>query len=206
MSDIFPQAPRGKKGYAPDQVEEFLERARTSYQALSNGAVLMRASDIRSAAFDLVKKGFQVTAVDEALERLERVFFEKERDARIKEDGLQEWDQFQNRRRTLVLDRVDQESRERFSRSGMAKNGYAIKEVDEFLDKIVQRFAGESALSSDDVRLVGFRAKANGYVESEVDSFLDEVIELLLDNEIELDNEIAVDATVEHSQDQQTKE
>src|SRR5690606_34996589 len=87
----FPLATHRELGYQPDQVDTFLERARASYEGGAAAGSRMTAAEVRSAAFSVKKHGYSARYVDAALDRLEEVFYERERRAEIRARGEEAW-------------------------------------------------------------------------------------------------------------------
>ena len=71
----FPRSPKSKLGYDVEQVDAFLESARTAYddqngdQGGDHRASRLTAAEIRHTAFSMQKGGYSTTHVDAALER-----------------------------------------------------------------------------------------------------------------------------------------
>jgi len=175
----FPIAGRHELGYRKDQVDAFLERARATYdtQDVENP---MTAAEIRSNAFDLKKRGYSARFVDAAMDRLEEVFFERERRVKIRELGEDAfWEEVGQQLRE-VRGRLARPRGKRFRRRGLFASGYRRSQVDAFLDRVAAMFAGEEALNTTDVRAVVFHSQWRGYSEDQVDALLDAVIEVLL--------------------------
>ena len=89
MPANFPTVARSKLGYDIREVDAFLAKARRAYDR--SGAEDVTAADLRRAAFGLEKGGYQTSAVDSALERLEDAFATREREAIISETGEKYW-------------------------------------------------------------------------------------------------------------------
>src|SRR3954451_3484098 len=70
VRDTFPRAGRLVKGYDVEQVEAFLSRARAAYEDSGRGPA-MTSWHVRTVGFDLVRGGYDVEAVDAALDRIE---------------------------------------------------------------------------------------------------------------------------------------
>lgn len=188
MNDMFPKSRRGRKGYQPDQVEKFLETAREDFQYLGIKKIDTHAADIRAASFDLVPKGYSVAEVDQALDRLEIVFFEREYERNLTELGaLKMHEQVQERIQKL-RDVFERDAQERFTTTEKGQTGYFKKDVDAFLDLLQEHLDEGKVLTSDQVRNIGFRPRKKGYVDAEVDPYIDEVIEILMIEELDRKN------------------
>ena len=86
MSDLFPVTRGLSKGYDPRQVNAFFENARSAYEN-SEGTEDFTSEQIRTAAFDLVRAGYDVPTVDAALNRLEAAFIQRDRSAFVAKNG-----------------------------------------------------------------------------------------------------------------------
>ena len=83
VADTFPRASKLGKGYDVDQVEAFLTRARSAYEDGGRGPA-MTSWHVRTVGFDLVRGGYEVEAVDAALDRIEDAFARRESCASLK--------------------------------------------------------------------------------------------------------------------------
>lgn len=176
----FPLAGKGQLGYQVDVVDAFLDRARQTYDLGQSDMPAVTAAEIRQIAFPLKKRGYSARFVDAAMDRLEEVFYERERRARTAEIGEDAWWAEVGQLLREVRGRLDRPRGKRFSRRGIFASGYRPSQVDAFLDSVSALFAGEGQLSTADVRIVVFHSQWRGYDEDQVDALLDSVIELLL--------------------------
>ena len=176
----FPQASRGQLGYRPEQVDAFLERARATYDQDRPAADPVSSAEIRHVAFGLKRRGYSARFVDAAMDRLEEVFYERERRARMQEIGEEAWWSEVGQLLREVRGRLDRPRGKRFRTRGIFASGYRKTQVDAFLDRVAALFAGEDQLTTSDVRGVVFHTQWRGYDEDQVDALLDSVIELLL--------------------------
>jgi len=178
-ANTFPKAPRGKKGYDPMQVEDFLDDAKRAYSAPEGTPAVLTAKQIRSMAFALKAGGYSTEHVDAALERLEDAFAQRERHAATASAP----DAFAASTRALaqeLLDRAAREPRQRFHRVSALTRSYSKRDVDEFCDRIAGYLQGRLAMTPDEVRQVAFRVVRGGYQERQVDAYLDGVVEVML--------------------------
>ncbi len=176
----FPLAARGEIGYRVEVVDRFLARARASYDLADNPSERVTSAEIRSTAFPVARKGYSARFVDAAMDRLEEVFYERERRERIQEIGEEAWWAETGQLLREVRGRIERPRGKRFSRRGVFATGYRRSQVDAFLDRVLALFAGTEGLTTSDVRGVVFHSEWRGYSEDEVDALLDAVIELLL--------------------------
>lgn len=178
--NAFPLAEGSQLGYRFEQVDAFLERARQTYdqdQVMQNPVTSV---EIRRAAFPLKRRGYSARFVDAAMDRLEEVFYERERRTRMAEIGDEAWWAEVGQLLRDVRGRLDRPRGKRFARRGFFASGYRRSQVDAFLDRVSALFAGETQLSTAEVRSVVFHSEWRGYNEDQVDALLDAVIELLL--------------------------
>lgn len=176
----FPLASRGQLGYRPEQVDAFLERARAAYDQDQPAADPVSSIEIRHIAFGLKRRGYSARFVDAAMDRLEEVFYERERRARIQEIGEDAWWSEVGQLLREVRGRLDRPRGKRFRTRGVFASGYRKTQVDAFLDRVAALFAGEDQLTVSDMRSVVFHTQWRGYDEDQVDALLDSTIELLL--------------------------
>lgn len=168
----FPKVKGLSKGYAIGQVDAFFSRA------LGDG---LSAAQVRSVGFDLVRGGYDVEPVDDALDRLEDELSRKERDhdrATLGERGV--WDRASNQAQALRA-RVGRPHGDRFPRGTALTPSYDVGQVDELCDRIADYFDGAEAMTVGDVRQAVFSRKrgGSGYREESVDRFLDRVVEVM---------------------------
>lgn len=177
----FPLAGRKEVGYRIDQVDDFLDRARRSYEGNLEDGEMLTAASVREAAFDVRKRGYSSRHVDAALDRLEEVFYERERRAIIRLGGEDAW---WNDTRELLSDvrgRLARPRGKRFRRRGIFATGYRRSQVDAFLDVVdaalrERRFSHQPS----EVREIVFHSQWRGYDEAQVDALLDALVELIL--------------------------
>lgn len=180
MSSTFPLATGKQLGYRPEQVEAFLERARLSYENRDGVADPVTSTEIRSTAFAVRRKGYAARFVDAAMDRLEEVFFERERQARIAEIGEEAWWAETKALLSEVRGRLQRPRGRRFRRRGLFASGYNRSQVDAFLDRVSAMLTGHESLSASEVRSAVFHAQLRGYDEDQVDALLDSVVQLML--------------------------
>ncbi|MDM4762883.1 DivIVA domain-containing protein [Galbitalea sp. SE-J8] len=181
MSSTFPRTRKSVPGYDVDHVEDFLEEARRAYTADPSALSVVSSSTIRRIAFPMTKGGYSPVHVDAALERLEDAFAQRERDRALAAPGGQDaW--FAQARETaqVVLDRLARPAGERFSREGQFTRGYDVKQVDAFLDRLVDYFQSGAPMSVEEVRTVAFSPVRHGYSEAKVDYLLETVVRVML--------------------------
>lgn len=176
----FPLAEGKQLGYRIDQVDAFLARARATYDESQETDHPVRAMEIRHLAFGMKRRGYAARYVDAAMDRLEEVFYERERRARMQEIGDDAWWAEVGQLLREVRGRLERPRGKRFRGRGPFASGYRRSQVDAFLDRVSAFFAGQDQLATSDVRGVVFHTQWRGYDEDQVDALLDSVIELLL--------------------------
>jgi DivIVA domain-containing protein len=181
VADTFPRASKMGKGYDVEQVEAFLTRARAAYEDGGRGPA-MTSWHVRTVGFDLVRGGYEVEAVDAALDRIEDAFARREKQRGEERAGSSGW---QNQLRTQEQSLRAQLARpdgQRFPRGSGLELTYDIEQVDELCERVEAAFASGRPMAPDAVRLAVFKSRrgARGYREAAVDAFLDRVVELLV--------------------------
>lgn len=177
MSFQFPSVAPKLLGYAPDQVDLFVQQARAQFEDPTVETVT--ANSIRNTEFDLVKGGYLISAVDTAMDRLEDTFAARE----IQRQKLFRGDFAVNDRKARIIEiiagRLERPKRKRFASTGRLLRGYSRSQVDALCSQIDAHLNKKVPLSINSIRRAIFKATRGGYRESQVDAFLDRVVELL---------------------------
>lgn len=177
MSFSFPQAEAKQLGYLPEQVDSFIETARNQFADATQE--LLTSNQLRNTEFDLVSGGYEITAVDTAMDRLEDAFAARE----IQRQKLFRGEFAVNDRLAriteIVRGRLSRPKRQKFASVGFLLRGYDRKQVDALLAQVEQHLNSGTRLQLNVVRRAIFKAKRGGYVESQVDAFIDRVVEIL---------------------------
>lgn len=174
----FPHAAGRQKGYRPEDVDAFLERARAAFESAEPSDI--DSVVVRTVAFPLVRRGYQVGAVDAALGRIEDAFAAREREHALSRAGARAWVGQSRKLAQEVLDRLTRARGRRFRRVGVLRFGYRVDEVDIVADKIARFLESGEPVTVDQIRGVAFRMQRGGYSEAQVDAVLDAVIEVML--------------------------
>lgn len=176
---MFPHVLRFSRGYDPDQVDAFFAKARGAYEGPLESS--LRAEDVRSTSFDLVRGGYAPDAVDRALDRLEGAFLRRERAAFVARHGLEAWQSAVVDLARSLQPRAGRPHGQRFAAPEHGP-GYAVEDVDRLVDRLVEHFDHGAPLSADDVRATTFRAARGdrAYAEGPVDAYLDRAVKVLL--------------------------
>lgn len=178
----FERVDRGEYGYNVKQVDRFLAKARNFYTSEDTDAQVITSRDVRSMAFDPAKGGYEAQAVDAALDRLEDVFAQRERDQLIAEEGEEAWLMQIGRMSSVLRARLHRPDGERFRRPKKNKaRSYDTDDVDDLCHELLGYFESDEALSVDVVRRAVFHSAQgkDGYEETQVDAFMDRVVELM---------------------------
>lgn len=177
MSFSFPLAKPDKPGYDKVQVDAFVALARRQHTDAAQE--ILTANQLRNTEFDLVHGGYDLVAVDAAMDRLEDSFAAREiQRQKLFRGDFAVKDRLE-RIKEIVLGRLDRPKRKKFSSVGWLLRGYDRKQVDQLCVQIEQHLKSGSQLHLNVVRRSIFKAKRGGYVESQVDAFIDRVIEIL---------------------------
>ncbi len=181
-SSPFARVGRRSYGYNTRQVDRFLTRARSHYNADNGANGSFTSAEVRAMAFEPAKGGYEPRDVDAALDRLEDAFAQRERDRLIKAKGEDAWLMLIGRTSAVLRSRLHRPHGERFRRPARKKAlSYNTDDVDALCDQLLEYFENDLPLSVDTVRRAVFReaAGAEGYEENQVDAFLDRVVELM---------------------------
>lgn len=114
-----------RSGYDPDQVDTFFAHARRAYEG--DRSEPLTSTDVRRAAFDMVRGGYATASVDAALDRLERAFATRQRLVDYFDQG-----------RPLTSEEIRQAT----FRRARGHGGYAEGPVDAFFDRAVEVLLG----------------------------------------------------------------
>lgn len=177
MAHQFALADNKHPGYDTAQVDEFIAKARAQFGNFETE--ILPSDHLRRVEFDLVHGGYQISAVDEAIARLEDAFAKNELQRQIAQKGKYAVEDRQARLKEIVIGRTERPKSHKFSRVSWIMRGYDRKQVDALAAHIERHLMSGAALSVADVRGSIFKATRGGYVEGQVDAFLDRVIELL---------------------------
>ena len=177
-SNGFRTLSRFSHGYAVDEVDEFLRRAKVAY----NGPLTDEFSEetVRNVAFTKARGGYDPAVIDEALDRLEAAFVQKRRATVVAESGENAWLNSTYKEAKSLYPRLLRPAGQRFRDA--EGTGYAKAEVDDLLSRLSRYFDGKADLTSAELRSAVF-APAKGaaaYDESVVDVYLERAASVLL--------------------------
>lgn len=180
---MFRTVSRLHSGYAPAEVDAFFDRARHVYEGEKGaGDDTITGRDVRSAAFDLVRGGYVVGAVDAALDRLEAAFVARAREQFVARHGQAAWmAELADGARTLY-GRLTRPDGQRFAPAGRGEPAYDRDDVDALCRRLVAYFDDGKPLTAQEIRSTTFRHRrgAAGYAEAPVDAFCRRAVEVLL--------------------------
>ncbi|MFC4223456.1 DivIVA domain-containing protein [Lysinibacter cavernae] len=180
MSTSFPRSKDKKQAYSVSQVDAFLAEAREAYNRDAAGNVSVTAADLRRISFDLEKGGYSARHVDAALDRLEEVFFEREKQAIIREGGDEAWNTLVADKVSAVRERLARPRKHLFARTNILTTGYNRAQVDALADRVLAYLDEGVSLTVADIRDVSFFPETRGYREDQVDYLIDYVIDIIL--------------------------
>jgi DivIVA domain-containing protein len=177
VSYEFNRSGKGKRGYEPEQVNQFLSFAKEQFS--NPFSALLTAEAVRATRFKLVKNGYSISAVDAAMEKLEDVFAERELEQTVKVIGVERFISFFDEVKILLTNRLAKRSGRRFKRRGFPYKGYNRKQVDKFCSIVATHLSQSTELTVKEVRLIAFKTQRGGYAEYQVDAFIEKVVEVL---------------------------
>ncbi|GAA3196770.1 DivIVA domain-containing protein [Actinocorallia longicatena] len=156
------------RGYFGEEVDALIVRIEATLGRTEDEVPEVTAAEVREARFAAVVRGYDRHAVDEALTE-----YIRELEAFERGDAEPYVETVRGQVPWLIRWIEDAE----FSVTRM-RAGYAEKDVDDFLDRVVGGLRGEAPpVSGHDARTCVFRSAflAPGYSEPEVDRFLDQL-------------------------------
>ncbi|RKS77366.1 DivIVA domain-containing protein [Motilibacter peucedani] len=165
-----------RKGYRRREVDEAVARLERAFAEHSPPA----AAEVRRIGFELVRRGYEPSAVDRMLDRYEQRCI----DAAVA--GAPPWQVGDELAHDVgeLHHQLDGPPGARFRRVSRLRKGYSVAEVDALVERCLAGLTGPlegpQDPSADDVRLSSFRRARHGYAEAEVDEVFDRVIDLLL--------------------------
>jgi DivIVA domain-containing protein len=177
VSYSFPLAAPDKPGYEKYQVDAFIALARAQFSNADQET--LPANQLRNTEFDLVHGGYELSAVDTAIDRLEDAFSAREIQRQKLLRGEHAVSDRLSRISEIVIGRLERPRRKKFASVGFLLRGYDRKQVDQLCFQIERHLKSGNQINLNLVRRAIFKAKRGGYVESQVDAFIDRVVEIL---------------------------
>ncbi|GAB4062765.1 DivIVA domain-containing protein [Angustibacter speluncae] len=183
--DKFARVSRAARGYRVDEVDAFFARARVAYERGTRVGALaaLTAEDVRTVAFRLRWGGYDVQAVDSALDRLEDAVAARERGRLVRVGGEDALFDDLARRASSLQGRLDRPAGDRFAAPRRRfERGYRPDDVDALCDRLDSYFNDGEEMSADEVRRAVFRPARGrrAYREPEVDAFLDKAVDIMV--------------------------
>lgn len=175
----FPLTAKSSHGYDVDAVDAFLAEARAAYDSDSPAGGLTSAG-IRQISFPMKRGGYEITPVDDALERLEIAMAERERERAIEREGWEGFTQRTQAQSAELIARLSRPRRKKFRRTFFLSAGYRVAAVDDLANIILSYLESGAPLSVNQVRNAVFPSQRGGYDEQQVDVVLDAVIDVIL--------------------------
>lgn len=173
----FKNVAKGKLGYAPTEVDAFIVRARDQYN--NSTAQILDWRDITGQKFTLVKGGYEVSAVDAAIDKLQDTFAERELSGKSNPFAQSFSGSLLTELRGLLLARASRPKGKYFDRAGVVGVGYSRKQVDALMSVVQEFLEGGEALTLAEVRDLTFKVQRGGYFESQVDAYVERLVEYL---------------------------
>ena len=173
----FKNVAKGKLGYAPADVDAFIVRARDQYNNFTSQVMDWR--DITGQKFAMVKGGYDVAAVDAAIDKLQDTFAERELSGKSNPFAPSLSGSILTELRGLLLGRAVRGKGKYFDRAGVVGVGYSRKQVDALMSIVHEFLEGGETLTLSEVRELTFKVQRGGYFESQVDSYIERLVEYL---------------------------
>ncbi|OZB50129.1 MAG: cell division protein DivIVA [Cellulomonas sp. 14-74-6] len=181
MSDgMFRTVSSVRRGYDPDEVDEFFSHARSMYEQGPAGG--LSGKDVRRVSFSMIRGGYVTAAVDAALDRLEAAFVARSRADFVAQRGQEAWLAHLGEQARTLYGRLGRPDGDRFAPPEGRQPGYEPADVDQLCHRLVAYFDTGAPLTAAEVRNATFRSRSgkNGYDEASVDAFFGRAVEVLL--------------------------
>lgn len=167
----FPATAPKILGYSKDQVDAIYARAK---RQLANPSLRLLTAEVLGAVkFDLVKGGYQITAVDEELARIADIFDEQDIQQKIAREGQSAVSRELEEILQAIRPVLENGPKQSFSRT---RGGYQPRLVGKLVKRIEIRRSMLQAPSSFELRTIPLGRSRGGYSRSEVDEFIALVI------------------------------
>jgi DivIVA domain-containing protein len=173
---MTPEFPTALRGYDRIEVDAFVDRVERTL-AGSAGVDAVTPESIQAVTFSSALRGYRVEEVDDYLDRavaeLETRSAAEPADPEP-EEAPPVWGADLIRDRAELMRCADLPDGRRFERSGPFASGYAVAEVDAFVDRV--RGTITSVLTSGEVSGMRFGLARRGYDEAAVDEWCAQVV------------------------------
>jgi DivIVA domain-containing protein len=181
MGIPFTKVKRGV-GYDIGQVNGFFSYAK---EAWNDQIKPLTEREVRYARFDVVRKGYSIYEVDEALEYLEKALAKRAKTQAVMTIGENGWTELLSSSIKEFYGILNAPKKKKFTRKKEVKTSpaaYKFKAVDKYLKVIYRQFfLGRKKLNAKAVKAKTFPqvSGGRGYCALQVDAFLDDVVEAL---------------------------
>lgn len=173
----FPSAGKRELGYDKSQVDAFIQRARDQYSRPDSKVIDWRS--LNAERFDLVKAGYDIAAVDSAIDKLEDTFAERDIKSPVFQFPVVTNQEKLTDIRNLLLNRMSWPRGKKFERSRGLEVGYSRKSVDRFLELVEEFLEDGNSIDLAELRELTFKIQRGGYIESQVDQYIDRLQEFI---------------------------
>lgn len=167
----FPLASAKLQGYDPKQVDALMARVTSQHE--NPDREILSSAVVAVAKFDLVKGGYQIPAVDEAIAKVADTFEVRELEREIKRQGRAKASTELAALLRLLKQVLETEPKQRFEK---ASQGYSPRLVNALIKKIEIKRSTLVAPTTFELRTVSLGRSSNGYDRGQVDEFLGAVV------------------------------
>ncbi len=167
----FPLASAKLQGYDPKQVDALMARVTSQHE--NPDREILSSAVVAVAKFDLVKGGYQIPAVDEAIAKVADTFEVRELEREIKRQGRAKASTDLAALLRLLKQVLETEPKQRFEK---ASQGYSPRLVNALIKKIEIKRSTLVAPTTFELRTVSLGRSSNGYDRGQVDEFLGAVV------------------------------
>jgi DivIVA domain-containing protein len=175
--NTFPTVGKKNFGYDPVEVDAFIALARDQYARPESRVINWKT--LVATGFQLVKDGYDVAAVDKAIEKLEDTFAERDLKSPTFQFPVVNKAEQLIKLRALLASRVARPKGKKFARAGVLGLGYSRKAVDALVTLVGEFLENQETLELDELRGLNFKVVRGGYVESQVDIYIDRLVEFI---------------------------
>lgn len=163
----FPVASARLQGYDPKQVDALMTRVKSQHE--NPDREILSSAVVAVAKFDLVKGGYQIPAVDEAIAKAADTFEIRELERELKRHGKSKAATDLAALLRLLKQTLETEPKARFA---SASQGYSPRMVNALIKRIDIKRGTLVAPSTFELRTISLGRASNGYDRGQVDEFL----------------------------------
>ena len=163
----FPVASARLQGYDPKQVDALMSRVQSQHE--NPDREILSSAVVAVAKFDLVKGGYQIPAVDEAIAKAADTFEIRELERDLKRHGKAKAATDLAALLRLLKQVLETEPKARFA---SASQGYSPRLVNALIKRIDIKRGTLVAPSTFELRTISLGRASNGYDRGQVDEFL----------------------------------